>query len=159
MVMDYSDIYQSVARMLPDQDWWSPEWHVRQSGDAIEVFRENWRKNDGEPFLLYRSYGQGKDPEQQPIVMEIRFGSSGLEPDAHRDALLDDLEPLIRPLIGWHEGEDDRLLLRKELPSDPLTLQPRLLQELKLLEPLAYAVDDYLDGRREVAANSASSSD
>jgi len=146
MVMDYADIYRSVAELIPDQDWYDPAWRVRQSGDAIEVFREGWVSSKGDSRLLFRSFGQGEDPEQKPVVMEIRFGPEIEEPDRHRGDLLEALEELIRPLIGWHEGEDPRLLLRKELPSDPLTLQPRLLQEFKMLEPLARAIDEYLAG-------------
>jgi hypothetical protein len=143
MVIDYEDIYESIDETVPVQDWYTSEWNSSYGGDSLTVYRDDWREGDELEACFY-SYGQGEDPEQNPIVLEIRLGGVLDEQDEKMAELEDKIQEDLKPLIGWEIVQEDELFARKELPSDPLTLQPRLLEEFKKLEPIAYRIDELL---------------
>jgi hypothetical protein len=151
MVIDYEDIYESIDENVPVQDWHTPEWHSSYEGDSITLYRDDWREGDELEACFY-SYGQGEDPEQNPIVLEIRLGGVLDAQNEKMDELEEKIQEDLKPLIGWEVVQEDDLFARKELPSDPLTLKPRLLEEFKKLEPIAHQIDDLLGYAQEEAA-------
>lgn len=143
MVVEYSDIYDSVKEQIPEQDWTDRTWTTRVDGASVEVFRTAWGNEAGEGIYYY-SYGQGDDPEQEPIILELVLGDAVENREQKKDELRDRLEGRMKDLIGWEETDDDRVFMRKELPSDPLTLLPRLLEEFKKLEVVSNQINDVL---------------
>ena len=143
MVVDYTDIFESARKQIPQQDWSGPEWTARQKGTSIQVFKQNW-KNQNEEGIYFHSYGQGDNPEQNPIILEIIFGENIENPEEKKKELRERIGEDMKSLIGWEEPEDDSIFLQKELPSDPLTLLPRILEELKKLEIIGQRIDEML---------------
>ncbi len=143
MVINYVDIYESIDENIPVQDWHTPEWNSTYEEDSITLYRDDWREGDELEACFY-SYGQGEDPERNPIVLEIRLGGVLNEQSEKMGQLEDKIQEDLKPLIGWEITQEDDLFARKELPSDPLTLKPRLLEEFKKLEPIAYQIDELL---------------
>jgi hypothetical protein len=143
MVIDYSDIYASIDEKIPAQDWHSPQWHSKSDQDTLTLYRDDWREDDELEACFY-SYGQGEDPEQNPIVLEIHLGGVLDSKNEKMDELEERIQEELKPLIGWEILKDEDLFARKEVPSEPLSLQPRLLEELKKLEPIAYRIDQML---------------
>jgi len=143
MVIDYSDIYSSIDEKIPVQDWYSPEWHSNAEADTLTVYRDDWRQGEELEACFY-SYGQGKDPEQNPIILEIHLKEVLNSRSEKMEQLEENIQEDLKPLIGWDVLKEDDLFARKELPSDPLTLQPRLLEEFKKLEPISYRIDELL---------------
>lgn len=143
MVMDYSDIYDGIEDQVPAQDWYTTTWHVNTEGDSITLYRDDWVQNDKLEAYFY-SYGQGKDPEQKPIRLEIHVGGVLDSQNEKMNELQDRIQDELKPLIGWEILKEGDLFARKEFPSDPLTLLPRLLEEFKKLEPIAHRIDQML---------------
>lgn len=144
MVMNYADIYASIEAKLNKQDWYTDEWNSNLEEDAVRVFKEEWIGEDGLE-LYFESYGQGDDPEQNPIILSIKFGESLDEISNKMEMLENRIQEELKPLIGWKPVMDENTFVRKELPSDPLTLQPRLLEEFKKLDSIAFRIDQMLD--------------
>jgi hypothetical protein len=156
MVIEYSDIFVGVDEKLPAQDWHTPAWHSTTEDDSITVYRDDWRR-DNELEACFYSYGQGKDPEQNPVVLEIHLGGVLDSKNEKMEELEERIQEELKPLIGWEVVKEGDLFARKELPSDPLTLRPRLLEELKKLEPIAYRIDQmlgYAEDDQEVEVSS-----
>jgi len=143
MVVEYEDIYESARKQIPEQDWSGPEWTARQDGTSIQVYKQNWNNEHGEG-IYFHSYGQGDDPEQNPIILEIVFGEDIQNSVERKEELRERIGEDMKSLIGWEDSEDKSIFLRKELPSDPLTLLPRILEELKKLEIIGQRIDEML---------------
>lgn len=141
--MNYDDIYVSVHSELPKQDWYTDDWSVTQTEDSITVYRDEWTQNE-DLEIYFHSHGQGDDPEENPIILSINFGQALQDQDKKMEELEDRIQDELKPLIGWEMVHGTDVFARKELPSDPLTLQPRLLEEFKKLEPIAYRIDQML---------------
>ncbi|MFB6347114.1 MAG: hypothetical protein ABEK50_15430 [bacterium] len=156
MVMDYSDIYESIEGKIPVQDWYTPEWHADSDGATITVYRDDWIGEDELEACFY-SFGQGDDPEEHPIVLSIHLGEVLESHSEKMHELEDRIQEELKPLIGWEIVKEGDLFARKEFPSDPLTLQPRLLEEFKKLEPIAKRIDQmlgYLEDSQDVDVDS-----
>lgn len=143
MVMNYGDIYSSIEDKIPAQDWYTPAWHTNVDEDSITVYRDEWIEDDKLEACFY-SYGQGDDPEQNPIILEIHLGGVLDSQNEKMEELEKRVQEELKPLIGWEVLKEGELFARKEFPSDPLTLQPRLLEEFKKLEAIAYRIDQML---------------
>lgn len=143
MVMNYADIYDSIEEKIPIQDWYTPGWNANSDGTTITVYRDDWIGDDELEACFY-SYGQGEDPEQNPIVLSIHLGEILDSKSEKMHELEERIQDELKPLIGWEIVKEDDLFARKEFPSDPLTLQPRLLEEFKKLEPIARRIDQML---------------
>jgi hypothetical protein len=143
MVVDYSNLFQSVKKQIPEQDWSDETWTTNHDGTSVNVYRESW-VTDGQNGVYYRSYGQGDDPEQEPIMLELVLGDQLEDRELFEETLNDRLQGDMKDLIGWSYPDDIEVFMRKELPSDPLTLLPRLLEEFKKLEIVSQRVDETL---------------
>lgn len=143
MVVEYANIFQGVQEQIPEQDWTDDTWNTSHEGTRVSVYRESW-VNDENNGIYYRSYGKGEDPEQEPIILELVLGDALDDRDEIREQLNDRLEGDMKDLIGWSRPDDDDVFMRKELPSDPLTLLPRLLEEFKKLEIVSQRIDETL---------------
>jgi hypothetical protein len=143
MVIEYSDIFVGVDEKIPVQDWHTPAWHSTTEEDSITVYRDEWREGDELEACFY-SYGQGKDPEKNPVILEIHLGGVLDSKNEKMQELEERIQEELKPLIGWEVVKEGDRFARKEIPSDPLTLRPRLLEELKKLEPIAYRIDQML---------------
>jgi hypothetical protein len=151
MVVDYSNIFDGVQEQIPQQDWSDESWSAisDDDSDSVRVFRDPWGEEAG--GIHYHAYGQGEDPEQAPILFELVLGEDVDSPEAIQSSLSERLEGDMKELIGWTRPDDERVFMRKELPSDPLTLLPRLLEEFKKLEVVSNRVDEVLDTTTESA--------
>lgn len=158
MVMNYADIYESIDDKILVQDWYTPEWNADSDGATITVYRDDW-VGDDELEACFYSFGQGEDPEQNPIVLSIHLGGVLDSQSEKMDELEDRIQEELKPLIGWEIVKEGDVFARKEFPSDPLTLQPRLLEEFKKLEPIAYRIDQllgYVEDDQDVEAEATS---
>ncbi len=156
MVMDYTDIYASIQDQIPRQNWYSDEWIHRQDEDNIWLHNERWEA-EGEPMIWFHSFGQGEDPEQQPLILDFDVGRQFPDREEFLADLDEEIAPRMRPLIGWEPGPEDDpdIWQRKELPSDPITVVPRVLEEFTKLQPIARSVTEMFSGwmeDREVTA-------
>jgi len=141
LVVDYSNIFESVKEQIPEQDWSDRSWSTIHEGTSVQIFRDSWGDSAGEGIHYY-CYGQGDDPEQNPIILELVLGDEVEEREATANELSDRLEGDMKDIIGWVRPEEEDVFMRKELPSDPLTLLPRILEELKKLEVVSRRIDE-----------------
>ncbi len=148
MVVEYADIFTSVDEKIPAQDWYTPAWRSSANGDTIKLYRDDWRSGDELEAYFY-SYGEGEDPEQHPVILEIRLSEVLGNRVERMEELEERIQDALKPLIGWKLKKEGEVFARKELPSDPLTLSPRLLEEFKKLEPIAYRIDQMLGHTEE----------
>lgn len=154
MAMNYADIYESIEGKIPVQDWYSDEWNADSDGATITVYRDDWIGDDRLEACFY-SFGQGEDPEQNPIILTIHLGGALDSQNEKMHELEERIQEDLKPLIGWEIVKDDDIFARKKFPSDPLTLQPRLLEEFKKLEPIAHRIDQmlgYVEDNQDVDA-------
>ncbi|MFB6355714.1 MAG: hypothetical protein ABEJ65_04285 [bacterium] len=147
MVIEYTDIFTRAASEIPRQDWYTENWKVHQEDDSLELFRANW-KNENHGGIRFHTYGQGDDPEQSPIMLELKVGDDVDNREQKISDVEDRMVEVMKPLIGWEVINEGDVFMRKELPSDPLTLMPRLLEEFKKLEAIADEIDAMLSDRR-----------
>ena len=157
MVMNYGDIYESIEGKVVIQDWYTPEWNVDADGATITVYQDDW-VGDDELEACFYSFGQGDDPEQNPIVLSIHLGGILDSQNEKMEELEERIQEELKPLIGWEIVKEGDLFARKEFPSDPLTLQPRLLEEFKKLQPIAHRIDQmlgYVEDSQDVEAATA----
>ncbi len=144
-MINYADIYMQIQEEILKQNWYTPEWEAfSPPGEAsIHVYRDNWTV-DGEKGIYFESFGQGEDPEDEPVILRLLFSRHVEDRKAKMERFEDLIELDMKPLIGFEIVRDEDVFMRKELPSDPLTLIPRLLEELTKLQPIAFRVDQLL---------------
>lgn len=152
MVMDYGDIFTSVCDRVENQNWYRDGWHATTEEDNVWLFDQDWHRKD-DVLVWFHAYGQGDDPEENPIRLDISVVDYLPDRQEFLDELDQDLAPRMKPLIGWEPAPDEEPAVwrRKEFPSDPITVPSRLLEEFAKLQPIAHDIterlDDWLESR------------
>lgn len=144
-MINYADLYMQIQEEVPKQNWYTPDWEIFSPPEeaSLQLYRDNWRV-DGELGIYFDSFGQGEDPESNPVVLRLMFSDAVEERDEKMKRLEDMSEIDMKPLIGFEILREEDVFMRKELPSDPLTLIPRILEEFTKLQPVAFRVDQLL---------------